>query len=339
MRKIILGTFVVLSSIASAQTYQDYYPSGNGDPYSNNEYYGDDDDQYYFPDDYYYEYPSDYYADDYYRNSYNDYRRSIDGVNWNRLFVQFRLAPWQVEQIMYLNSMYASYAMWNEYYRYNPDRWYYDRFYALERILGPSVFGVYQNTYYGGYSPVVYWQNYRARHYSPSVFISARYRNININIYHINRNVYHRNNGYFYSPRRQDFGFKNSPRSGANGNWNNRNEGFRSSVPNRNNSGIRNERDSGFRSGTRSGAMRDTSSPKILENRNSNNGMRSAQSQQRNNQIPRVTERSRSNSSDGFRSSSPQQRSTERSSQKSVSPSRSKSEQNSRISGQRLVSR
>jgi hypothetical protein len=76
---------------------------------------------------------------DYYQSYYNDYRNSIININWNGFFVQNRLNRWQVDQIMRLNNLYASFTAWDNFYRYNPDRWYYDRFYALERILGPRV--------------------------------------------------------------------------------------------------------------------------------------------------------------------------------------------------------
>ncbi len=336
MKKFILGTFVVLASLASAQSYQDYYPAGNGNPYGNDDYYTDEDDRYYFPDDYYYEYPSDYYADDFYRDSYNDYRRSIDAVNWNRFFVQYRLAPWQIEQILYLNSMYASFGMWNDYYRYNPDRWYYDRFYALERILGSRIFVVFQNNYYNGYSPVVYWRNYRIRHYAPAVFVMPRYRNVNINIYHVDRNRYHQNNGYFYSPRRQDFGFKNSPRSGANGNWNNgRNEGFRSSTVERNNTGRNNT--PGFRNeGMRSSSNNDG---RMREMNKQDSGFRNENQGMRSNPSPKVvepqTQKRESSQNEGFRNSSGQ----ERTRKQSVSPSQRSSSSESRNSGQRFVNR
>ncbi|WP_435522478.1 hypothetical protein [Chryseobacterium indoltheticum] len=100
--------------------------------------------------DYYYNYPQDYYPADYYQSYYNDYRQSIININWNGFFVQHRLNRWQIDQILYLNNLYSSFAAWNNFYRYNPDRWYYDRFYAMERILGPRVFVIFQNNYYHG---------------------------------------------------------------------------------------------------------------------------------------------------------------------------------------------
>lgn len=110
MKKIFLGLSVLFVTLISAQNY----PSDNNTSYN---------DGFYFPDDYYYEYPPDYYTNDLYQGYYNDYRRSIVDVNWNRFFSQYRLAPWQIQQIMMLNDSYASYASWDSYYRFNPDRW------------------------------------------------------------------------------------------------------------------------------------------------------------------------------------------------------------------------
>ncbi len=209
MKKIFLGFTVFLSALISAQQYPDYYPANNN--YSN--YYGDNEDAYYFPDDYYYEYPNDYYTNNFYESTYNDYRRSINDVNWNRFFSVNRLAPWQIQQIIMLNELYPSFNSWDFNYRYNPDRWYYDRFYALERILGPNVFVVFQNSYYNGYSPVNYYRNYRRQHYSTVVYVVPRYRNVNVNRYRVDRNQYHQSNP------RNNYGFRDTPNQ-VNGNWN-----------------------------------------------------------------------------------------------------------------------
>lgn len=238
MKKILLGLSVFFATLISAQNYPDYYPSNT----TNNDYYGDAEDAYYFPDDYYYDYPSDYYTNDFYQNSYSDYRNSIENVNWNRFFATYRLAPWQVQQVRILNNMYPSYSSWDYDYRFNPDRWYYDRFYALERILGPQIFVIYQNNYYQGYSPVVYYQNYRRQHYVTNIYVVPRYRNINVRKYRIDRTNYHQSNP------RNNFGFRDTPRNG-NGNWNStpRANGFRENDTMQN--GTKND---GFRNGTES---------------------------------------------------------------------------------------
>ncbi|KMQ71768.1 hypothetical protein [Chryseobacterium koreense] len=253
MKKILLGLSVLFATLISAQNYPDSYPNnswGNGS--QNYGYYGDEEDQYYFPDDYYYQYPSDYYTPSYYEAYYNDYLRSINDVNWNRFFATYRLAPWQIREIIHLNQMFPSFAVWDQYYRYNPDRWYYDRFYALERILGPRIFVVFQNIYYGGYSPVVYYQKYRTRHYARNIYVVPRYRNININVYRLDRDSYHASNP------RQNWGSingirnSNSPRIGNTPSAGNQNGGFRNDAGNggfRSNEGSQPRIDTGTRSG------------------------------------------------------------------------------------------
>lgn len=124
MKKIFLTLAIIFGGLVSAQDYYDTYPTD----YNGYEYY---DDSYDYPDDYYYNYPTDYYPDQYYKGYYNDYRNAVFSVNWNQFFVQFNLSPFQINQIMILNNRFASFAAWNSYYRWNPDRWYYDRFYAL----------------------------------------------------------------------------------------------------------------------------------------------------------------------------------------------------------------
>ncbi|WHF51349.1 hypothetical protein QGN23_13080 [Chryseobacterium gotjawalense] len=205
MKKILLGLSVLMMALVSAQHYPDTYSNSNYGSGIHN--YGDNEDEYYFPDDYYYQYPADYYTSDLYYDYYNDYRKSIYDVNWNKFFAAHRLSPWQVQQIVMLNNSYPSFASWSSYYQYNPDRWYYDRFYAIQRILGPSIFVVFQNNYYHGYNPVVYYQNYNRRHYARNVYVVPRYRNVNINLYKVNRVAYHQSNP------RQNIGFQPTQRA------------------------------------------------------------------------------------------------------------------------------
>jgi hypothetical protein len=195
MKKILLGLSVFLMTLVSAQNYPGYYPNGTND-------------EVYFPDNYYYEYPSDYYSNALYKDYYNDYRRSINDIDWNRFITMHHLSNWQIQQIMMLNDSFSSYSAFNSYYRYNPDRWYYDRFYALQRILGTNAFVVFQNNFYNGYSPVVYYQNYNRRHYARNIYVVPRYRNVNINVYKVNKVQYHQSNP------RQNIGFKPTPRTG-----------------------------------------------------------------------------------------------------------------------------
>lgn len=303
MKTMFFGLSVFFTTLVSAQNFPDYYPSSNNTTY-NNDYYNDEE---FFPDDYYYEYPSDYYTNDLYQGYYNDYRRSIVDVNWNRFFHQHRLSPWQMQEIMMLNNQFASYNMWNDYYRFNPDRWYYDRFYALQNILGPQVFVIFQNNYYNGYNPVVYYQNYRRQHYITNVYVVHRYRNINVNRYKIDRTQYHQSN-----PRTQ-MGFNNTTRNG-NGNWQN----------NSNNGGIRNNgvtptnpRNDGFRNQEQT--VRNQ--PDL-----SNNGTRNGNGTKIETSNPRNNGGFRNDS--GTRNSSPQ-RKIENNSNQQKAPSGNKSSGNS----------
>lgn len=236
MKKILLGFALMLATLSFAQQYPN---NGWGDDgyYDNDGYYSDDDDRNYFPDDYYYNYPQDYYPNAYYQSYYNDYRNSIVSINWNVFFNQYRLSPWQIDQILRLNNLYVSFSAWNNFYRYNPDRWYYDRFYALERIMGPRIFVIFRNNYYRGYSPIVYFQNYRRTYYTPRFRPMPRYRNVNINIYRVDRAKFRRMDNptlnIIRTSDRERNGFRRSVREG--------NSGFRGQTENKNNSG-------GFRS-------------------------------------------------------------------------------------------
>jgi len=179
MKKMLLAMSLVISSFAFSQYYQDTYPD-----YYGYEYY---DSQYNYPDDYYYNFPTDYYPEEYYQNYYNDYRNSIVNINWKSFFRTYRLSPMQVQAIINLNNRFPSFMAWNSYYGMNPDRWYYDRFYELERILGPQVFVVYQQNYYRGVSPIVYFQNYRTSYYVVNYHIRPKYRNVDVVRYRVDR--------------------------------------------------------------------------------------------------------------------------------------------------------
>ncbi len=264
MKKILFGLALGLAALTSAQQYPNNGWGDDGNYQNGNGYYSDEDDRNYFPDDYYYNYPQDYYPSDYYQNYYNDYRNSIVNVNWNVFFRQNGLNRWQIDQILRLNNLYVSFSAWDNFYRYNPDRWYYDRFYALERILGPRVFVVFQNNYYHGASPVVYFQNYRRTYYAPRYAVMPRYRNVNINIYRVDRSRFHRMdnpsfNG-FRASARPNSGFRGSVRDGSNtGGFraDNRSRSESSNGFRNDNNGVRNNggfrRESDNNSGTRGG--------------------------------------------------------------------------------------
>ena len=313
MKKILFGLSVFFTTLISAQNYPDYYPNNN------NGYYDDCDDEFYFPEDYYYEYPSDYYRNDLYQSYYRDYQRSIYDVNWNRFFKQYRLSPWQIREIMLLNDQFPTFASWNSYYRYNPDRWYYDRFYALERILGTRVYVIYQNNYYNGYNPVNYWQNYRRQHYVTHVYVVPRYRNINVNRYRVNKVKYHQANP------RQNIGFQNSPRTG-NGNWNNATKTDRLRNDRNSNNSVR---ENGFRNGTEAPVR---TSPRISNGTTRNNEIRPQT------ETPRNNGGFRDNNS-GIRNTDPQRKIESNSgSLRNQTPGTATPGNTTRMPGQRLTS-
>ena len=162
MKRIILALAMFLMGFSQAQYYNDYYYSGQ------------------FPDEYYYDFPGDYYADDYYASYYNDYRRSINSVDWNRFFYQYNLTNSQARRVAQLNRKYPTYGSFMAKYRYNPDRWYYDRFYALRNILGSKVYALYQNQYYRGNDPIAYHRQYRVNYYEPRYQVNTRYRDYDV---------------------------------------------------------------------------------------------------------------------------------------------------------------
>ena len=91
---------------------------------------------------------------------YNDYRRSISDVNWTTIIADLVLTPSQKDQLFALNNRYPDYDTWNRTYRDNPDRWRDDRYYSMERILGPAKYKKFKNNYYKGQNPVaVYNRN------------------------------------------------------------------------------------------------------------------------------------------------------------------------------------
>ncbi|GAB0156502.1 hypothetical protein CHRYSEOSP005_17670 [Chryseobacterium sp. Alg-005] len=91
---------------------------------------------------------------------YNDYRRSITDVNWTNIATDLVLTAIQVKQLNTLNNRYPDYNTWLRVYGDNPDRWRTDRYYEIERILGPQKYLKFKNKYYKGQNPVaVYNRN------------------------------------------------------------------------------------------------------------------------------------------------------------------------------------
>lgn len=288
----------------------------------------------YFPDDYYYEYPNDYYRDDYYQSFYNDYHQSIAMVNWNSFFREMSLTQMQINAILDLNNQFATFGVWNNYYRMNPNRWYYDRFYALERILGSRVYAVYINRYYRGVSPVTFYVNYWQTHYRPryyNYYVVPQYRNVNINNYRVDREVYHRNVGTNYGwnqPRSNSYnpgGFKeNNSRTYSGSNTNTQRVGgfrtetnatgrtapqpstqssrsgsYRAETTTRTQTPANSNRSGGFR--TESSSQSSTARQQPSSNSSRNSGMRTAPSNGNRSTSGTSSSSSRSGSSSGNR--------------------------------------
>lgn len=293
MKKIIISSLLMIAVSAFAQQNQTNNGWGDSDTsnnnYSNNNYNNSSNADY--PDDYYYDYPTDYYPQSYYESYYNDYRNSIVSINWPQIFVQYRLSRYQINQILYLNNRYQNFSSWDSYYGVNPDRWYYERFNALQFILGPHIFISFQNNYYHGHNPVVYFQNYRRTYYVPRYNVRTQYRNINIVNYRVDRNNYRNpraNNGlYNPNPRSNGNATENTGfRSGVRSSDSNHSvdNGFRSdsdraqnTQPGRNISPTQSTRQDGFRSGVRTEEIQPDRGTSANENPR-NNGFRSGNS-------------------------------------------------------------
>ena len=243
MKKILFGLAMIAGGLLSAQYYPQS-PSGYGNQQYPTQYGNSYDDGAYFPDDYYYEYPEDYYDNSYYTSFYNDYYNSIQQVNWNRFFSEYRVPRPTINLIIQLNNQFPSFSSWNSYYRMNPRRWWYDRFYALEHILGPQLFVIFQRQYYQGYNPVVYYNNYWNQYYRPRYRVRPVYAHININRFRIDPALYHQSVGTnfgFNQPRSNNYrgGFVDGAQNGGfqsnNGGFKNRTADFQ-----RDNNGFRN---------------------------------------------------------------------------------------------------
>jgi hypothetical protein len=291
MKKILVSALLLIAGCSFGQQYpvnSNYGNSENSYNYNNGNYD--------YPDDYYYDFPTDYYPQTYYESYYNDYRKSIISINWSRFFRQYRLNRYQIEQIIYLNNLYQSFANWNSFYGVNPDRWYYDRFYALQNILGPQIFISFQNNYYQGYNPIVHFQNYRRTYYTPRFHVNTQYRNVNITKYRVDRNTYkdpRANNGLYDPNHRNNTNGLQQPNSG--------NGGFRSGVkaevaqPTRNILSSESTRDNGFRSGVKIEATQPIRNISPAENPRSN-GFRSVNNNENTSQKPQISTQRRNES-------------------------------------------
>lgn len=87
-------------------------------------------------------------------------------MNWQTLVAELLLTLQQKDQLFALNSRYPTYDSWNTRYVNNPDRWRTDRYYEIERILGPTKYTKFKNKYYKGQNPVAVY-NRNKNNYKP----------------------------------------------------------------------------------------------------------------------------------------------------------------------------
>ncbi|MGH1516409.1 hypothetical protein [Chryseobacterium sp. JK1] len=101
------------------------------------------------------------------QNYYNDYRGSIASINWGQVAIYLGLNKAQINQLTILNSRYPDYNSWNHMYGREPNRWYTDRYYAMEKIMTPEQYRRFYARYYQGLNPRLKYDNdyrkYRGR--------------------------------------------------------------------------------------------------------------------------------------------------------------------------------
>nr|WP_315030022.1 hypothetical protein [uncultured Chryseobacterium sp.] len=99
------------------------------------------------------------------QNYYNDYRGSVSSINWGQVAIFLGLNNNQIAQLNVLNNRYPDYNSWNRVYAKAPNRWYTDRYYAMERIMTAEQYKKFYSRYYRGQNPRLKYDNdYRGYH-------------------------------------------------------------------------------------------------------------------------------------------------------------------------------
>lgn len=93
------------------------------------------------------------------QNYYNDYRGSVSSINWGQLAIFLGLNKNQINQLTVLNNRYPDYNSWNRAYAKEPNRWYNDRYYEIERIMTPEQYKKFYSRYYNGQNPRLKYDN------------------------------------------------------------------------------------------------------------------------------------------------------------------------------------
>ncbi|UKB85636.1 hypothetical protein LF887_08440 [Chryseobacterium sp. MEBOG06] len=109
---------------------------------------------------------------------YNDYRGSVSSINWGQVAIFLGLNNNQINQLTLLNNRYPDYNSWNRVYGKAPNRWYTDRYYAMERIMTPAQYKKFSSRYYQGQNPRLKYDNdYRNHHDRPQMPHDRRFNN------------------------------------------------------------------------------------------------------------------------------------------------------------------
>lgn len=90
---------------------------------------------------------------------YNDYRTSVNNLDWNAVGLYLNLNKNQMVLMADLNRRYPSYDSWAVVYRSNPDRWYRDRYYRMQQIMTPKQYKKFYKRYYKGKNPMFLYDN------------------------------------------------------------------------------------------------------------------------------------------------------------------------------------
>ncbi|AZA93456.1 Uncharacterised protein [Chryseobacterium nakagawai] len=105
------------------------------------------------------------------QNYYNDYRGSVSSINWGQVAIFLGLNRSQINQMTVLNNRYPDYNSWNHVYAKEPNRWYNDRYYEIERIMTPEQYKKFYSRYYNGQNPRLKYDNdYRRYQNRPQMY-------------------------------------------------------------------------------------------------------------------------------------------------------------------------
>lgn len=125
---------------------------------------------------------------------YNDYRRSVTGINWQTVAADLMLTQAQKDQLFALNSKYDDYNTWNSVYGNNPERWRSDRYGEMERSMGAEKYTKFKNKYYKGQNPVAVYNRNKNNYKSAQnkKYKKIKYKKENSGVYSTKAKEYER---------------------------------------------------------------------------------------------------------------------------------------------------